>query len=71
MIAVIITAIVLWLAIGLLLTVYVFSQFPFIDGGWHFVVLWPVVLMTCLGPIPPLVLVAIYGVAVWGLTLLP
>lgn len=63
---VLIGAIALWQVIGILLTVFVFSQFPFVDGGWHFIVLWPVVLFTCMGWIPPVILLTFYGAVIWG-----
>jgi len=64
----IIFAIILWLIIGTLLTVFIFSQMPFVDGGLHFIPLWPIVLNSALGPIAVLIVLAIYGVIIWGST---
>ena len=66
----VIFAIVLWLAIGLLLTIVLFSQMPFVDGGLHFIPLWPIVLNSALGPFASAIVLFIYGVIVWGSTYL-
>lgn len=51
MITFIVVFVVLYLVVGIALTIFIFSQFPFIDYGPHFILLWPIVAWHSLHPI--------------------